>query len=70
MKNDCNYKLLSLGLLQLCSCKNAISSNYLHSGKEDAAAPDLIILERLSKHFFRLSLKILKFHYFVNVACL
>ena len=57
MKVDCNCKLLSLGLLQLFSCKNAISSKYLHFGKEDAAAPDLVIVERLSRHFFRLSLR-------------
>ena len=53
----CNCKLLSLGLLQLFSCKNAISSKYLHFGKEDAAPPDLVILECLSRHFFRLSLR-------------
>ena len=57
MKVDCNCKLLSLGLLQLFSYKNAISSKYLHFGKEDAAAPDLVILERLPRHFFRLSLR-------------
>ena len=57
MKVDCNCKLLSLGLLQRFSCKNAISSKYLHFGKEDAAAPDLVILERLSRHFLRLLLR-------------
>ena len=59
MEGDCNCKLLSLGLLQLFSCKNAILSKYLHFGKEDAAAPALVMLERFSKHFFKLSLKFL-----------
>ena len=57
MEGDCNCKLLSLGLLQLFSCKNAILSKCLHFGKEDAAAPDLVMLERFSRHFFKLSLK-------------
>ena len=57
MKVDCNCKLLLPGLLQLFSCKNAISSKYLHFGKEDAAASNLVILERLPRHFFRLPLR-------------
>ena len=57
IKVDCNCKLLSLDLLQLFSCKNAISSKYLHFGKEDAAAPDFVVLECLSRHFFRLFLR-------------
>ena len=55
---DCDCKLLSLGLLQLFSCKNVFSSKYLHFSIEDAAAPDLIILERLSRDFFRLLLRL------------
>ena len=57
MKVDCNFKLLSLDLLQLSSCKDAISSKYLHFGKNDAGAPDLVILERFLRHFHRLSLR-------------
>ena len=57
MKVDCNCKLLSLDLLQLFSYKDAISSKYLHFGKSDAAAPDLVILEPFSRHFHRLSLR-------------
>ena len=66
MKVDCNCKLLSLDLLQLLSFKNDILSKYLHFGKENAAAPDFFILEHLSRHFFRLSLRFFScFHNFL-----
>ena len=61
MKAYCSCKLLSLGLLQRFSLKNAISSKYAHFGKENAAAPDFVRLERFSRHFFRLSLRFFSF---------
>lgn len=46
MKVDCNCKTLLLGLLP-------------NFRKKDAAAPDFVILKRLSRHFFRFFWRIL-----------
>ena len=52
-----SQRLLSVGLFPTLPYKNDIWAKYLHLGKEDAAAPDLVIFVRLSRHFFRLSFR-------------
>ena len=63
MKVDRNCKLLLLGLLQLFSCKNVISSKQLNFGEPDVAAPDFVILVRFPRHYFRLAFRFFNFRY-------
>ena len=49
--------LVSVTLLTLFSCKNAIWSKYWHLGRLTAATPDLVMRLRLSRHFFSMSFR-------------